>query len=137
MPELADTIEESLAAVAEKAGDPAPAVYANLFRRWPELEPLFIRDTRGDVRGEMFTKTLECVLDLVGPNAYATNFIASEIVNHDGVGVPADVFPRFFEVTVQTFAELLGPDWTPAFAAAWREVLGRIASVTAEAVHAA
>jgi len=44
--------------------------------------------------------------------------------------VPREVFPRFFEVTADAFAELAGPDWTPAFQAAWEEILGRINAVT-------
>ena len=130
MSELSDTIEQSLEVVVASAGDPTAAVYARLFQRWPEFQGLFVRDTTGSVRGEMLTKTLECVLDLVGPNAYAANFIACEIVNHDGVGVPREIFPRFFAVTAETFAELAGPDWTPAFDAAWGEALDRIAAVT-------
>lgn len=130
MSALSQTIEESLEVVAGRAGDPTPAVYARLFARYPEFQDLFRRDTTGAVRGEMLTKTLECVLDLVGPNAYAANFIACEVVNHDGVGVPREVFPRFFQITVETFAELAGADWTPAFDAAWAEALARIAAVT-------
>jgi len=130
MSTLSETLEQSLEVVADRAGDPTEAVYRRLFARWPEFEPLFARDTTGAVRGEMLTKTLEIVLDLAGPNAYAANFISCEIVNHDGVGVPREVFPRFFEVTADAFAELAGPDWTPAFQAAWEEILGRINAVT-------
>jgi hemoglobin-like flavoprotein len=126
-------IEESLERLADRAGDPTPAVYARLFERYPETQALFIRDANGAVKGEMLAKMFECALDLAGANAYAANFIACEIVNHEGVGVPRAVFPRFFDVAVETFAELLGPDWTPAYDAAWRALIGRIETITAEA----
>lgn len=126
-------IEESLEHLAERAGDPTKAVYARLFALCPETEALFVRDADGAVKGEMLAKMIECALDLAGPNAYAANFIACEIVNHDGVGVSREVFPRFFEVAAETFAELMGPDWTPAYAAAWRDLIGRIAAITASA----
>jgi hemoglobin-like flavoprotein len=126
MSELSATIEESLEKVAERAGDPTTAVYARLFARYPDMQALFIRDLDGAVKGEMLTKTLECALDLAGPNAYAANFIRSEVVNHEGVGVPPEVFTRFYEVTAETFADLLGEAWTPAYAAAWRTIVERV-----------
>jgi len=127
------TIEQSLERLAQRAGDPTAAVYGRLFARYPEMQPLFVRDADGAVKGEMLAKMFECALDLAGPNAYAANFIACEIVNHEGVGVPRDVFPRFFDVAVDTFAELLGPEWTPAYEAAWRALIGRIEAITAQA----
>ncbi|THD78206.1 MAG: globin [Phenylobacterium sp.] len=126
-------IEESLERLVERAGDPTPAVYARLFARFPDMEALFVRDRDGAIRGEMLTKTLECALDLAGPNAYAANFIACEAVNHDGVGVPREIFATFFEVSVETFAELMGPEWTPAYAQAWAGLIARIAEITAAA----
>jgi len=126
-------IEESLERLAERAGDPTPAVYARLFARYPETQALFVRDVDGAVKGEMLAKVFECALDLSGANAYAANFIACEVVNHDGVGVPRETFPRFFDVAVETFAELLGPEWTPAYAAAWSGLVERIEAITAAA----
>lgn len=119
-------IEASLEALAERAGDPTPAVYERLFARYPEVEPLFVRDVNGSVRGEMLSKVFECALDLAGPNAYAANFIRCEVVNHEGVGVPKDLFPRFFAVAVETFRELMGEGWTREFDAAWRDLVGRM-----------
>ena len=133
MSNVQELIEKSLERLVETAGDPAPAVYARLFALYPETEGLFVRDTDGAIRGEMLTKTLECVLDLAGPNAYAANFIACEIVNHEGVGVPRDVFARFYAVMVETFGELAGPDWTAAYGPAWRGLVTRIEAVTAAA----
>ncbi|WP_297694044.1 globin [Phenylobacterium sp.] len=124
-----EVIEESLEKLAERAGDPTQAVYARLFARYPEMQALFVRDVNGAVRGEMLAKSLECALDLAGPNAYAANFIRCEVVNHEGVGVPADVFPRFYEVAVETFAELLGDDWIPAYEAAWGGIVARVAEL--------
>jgi hemoglobin-like flavoprotein len=126
-------IEESLERLAERAGDPTAAVYARLFALYPETEALFVRDLDGAVKGEMLAKVFEIALDLAGPNAYAANFIACEIVNHDGVGVPRETFPRFFDVAVDVFAELMGSDWTPAYDAAWRALIARIAAITAAA----
>ena len=113
-------IEASLERVAERLGDPAPLVYARLFASFPELEPLFVRDNLGTVRGNMLLVTLECLLDFAGPRAYARHFVGSERVNHEGLGVPADMFDRFYATVIATFSEVLGEEWTPATDVAWR-----------------
>lgn len=133
MPNFDAVIMESLERLAETAGDPTPQVYDRLFARYPEMRDLFQRDLNGAVKGEMLNKLFECALDLAGPNAYASNFIACEVVNHEGVGVPREVFPQFFEVAVETFRELMGADWTPAYEAAWRNLIARVNTITAAA----
>lgn len=112
-------IERSLEQVAERVGDPAPLVYARLFAQFPELEALFVRDVTGIVRGNMLTTTLECLLDFAGTRAYATHFVGSERVNHGGLGVPAEMFDRFYATVIETFREVLGEAWTTETDAAW------------------
>ena len=124
-------IEASLALVAERLGDPAPLVYARLFAAFPELEALFVGDKQGLVRGNMLQVTLECLLDFAGPRAYATYFVGSERVNHAGVGVPSDMFDRFYQTVIATFREGIGPDWTEATEAAWqRAARGLVAAAS-------
>ena len=112
-------IERSLELVAERVGDPAPLVYARLFATFPELEPLFVRDVSGIVRGNMLTTTLECLIDFAGPRIYAQHFVGSERVNHGGIGVPAAMFDRFYATVIDTFRDALGADWTAETDAAW------------------
>ena len=112
-------IEASLERVAARVGDPAPLVYARLFAEFPELEALFVRDVSGTVRGNMLTTTLECLVDFAGPRAYATHFVGSERVNHAGLGVPAEMFDRFYATVIGTFREVLGEAWTAETDAAW------------------
>jgi hemoglobin-like flavoprotein len=100
-------------------GDPAPLVYARLFAEMPELEALFVRDVSGVVRGNMLTTTLECLVDFAGARAYATHFVGSERVNHGGLGVPAEMFDRFYATVIATFREVLGADWTAEMDGAW------------------
>ncbi len=113
-------IEHSLERVAERVGDPAPLVYARLFATFPDLEALFVRDTTGMVRGNMLQVTLECLLDFAGSGAYATHFVGSERVNHGGLGVPHEMFDRFYATVIATFRDALGEEWTPAIDAAWQ-----------------
>ncbi len=110
--------------MAERAGDPAPAIYARLFAEFPDAKALFVGDTTGAVRGEMLAVAFQCLLGLDG--GYGANFIAAERVNHDAFGVEADAFARFFPIVRDVCRELAGEGWTPAVDAAWDARLARI-----------
>jgi hemoglobin-like flavoprotein len=115
--------------VADLAGDPTPLVYARLFAAYPEMEALFVRDTTGAVRGEMLAMAFQCLLELDAPGGFAANLIGAERVNHEGVGVPPEVFVRFFPTVMETCRDLMGAEWTDEIDAAWRERLSRIAAI--------
>ena len=128
----AEAIEQSLAAVAERAGDPTEQVYRRLFEMAPELRALFVRDTDASVRGQMLQQVFETVLDLVGDNHYASVLIATEWVNHQNLGVPARQFELFFDAMIDTFRDILAEQWSPAFAQAWRSVSAEVAEIVAQ-----
>ncbi len=130
-----DAITESLEQVATRCGDPTAPVYGLLFARHPEMIDLFVRDTNGAVRGQMLNQAFEIILDYIGPRSFSANFIACEVINHENLGVPPDVFASFFGVMRDTFRDILGADWTPAFEKAWRDLVGELsARAGAEAV---
>ncbi|MEX2249597.1 MAG: globin [Parvibaculum sp.] len=124
-------IEHSIERVAEVAGDPAPHVYARLFAQAPEMEALFVLDTDGNARGHMLSESLDCIFDFLGPRAYAPVLIQSELTNHEGFGVPPRIFATFFNVTMETFRDLLGAEWTTETDAAWGALLGELDAVAA------
>jgi hemoglobin-like flavoprotein len=119
----AAAIEASLEIAAERAGDIAPMVYERLFTEHPEMEALFVRDTNGAVRGEMLARLINAIFDYLGSNHYATNFIGTEIVTHEGYGVPRDVFPKFIEAVSATVQASCGSAWTNDMDAGWRDLL--------------
>jgi len=125
-----DLIARSLELVAERHGDPAPLVYARLFAARPDMEALFVRDTAGSVRGQMLMVVIESLLDYIGGNAYSANLIRIERVNHEGLGVPPEVFDTFFSTVMETFKDLLGDDWTSEMDTAWRGLLAELAQTT-------
>lgn len=118
-------ITRSLELVAER-GDPAPQVYARLFAEHPEMELLFVRDTSGGVRGNMLTEAVTAMLDFVDRDSYGSNLMRAEIVNHENLGVPREVFATFYTTIRDTFAELLGDAWTNDIDTAWNDLLARI-----------
>lgn len=130
-------IEESFELAAARCEDLTPLVYARLFREYPDMLPLFGADTRDQVKGEMLAKAIESILDFIGEHHYAATFIQTEVTNHAGFQVAPEIFGRFFRVLADTLAELLGPDWSPEFAAAWRDLLSDLDSLTVAEVGSA
>jgi hemoglobin-like flavoprotein len=124
-------ITRSLDLVGER-GDPAPLVYARLFAKHPEMERLFVRDTNGLVRGNMLAEAISAILDFIDRDSYGGNLMRIEIVNHENLGVPPEIFPAFFTAMRDTFAEMLSSAWTREIDGAWRELLERIEVALAE-----
>jgi hemoglobin-like flavoprotein len=116
-------VSRTLELVSERCGDPADLVFARLFREQPEVEALFVRDTAGLVRGQMLATVLDGFLDVVSDQAYAAALVEIERVNHVGLGVEPAVFDTFFRVVVDTFREVIGPDWTAEMEKVWARVL--------------
>ena len=63
-------VVESLELLAARDIDPTEAVYRRLFARHPEMEALFIRDTKHIVRGQMVQMVMENLLDYATVRGY-------------------------------------------------------------------
>jgi hemoglobin-like flavoprotein len=124
------SIARSIELVAERCGDPVALVYQRLFAERPDLRALFVRDRRDLVKGQMLNTVLETITDFVGDCHYAPAMIECELVNHEGLGVPPEIFAAFFRTVMQTFKDVLKEDWTEAIDRAWSEMLGELALVT-------
>ena len=122
-------VTRTLERVAALHGDPVDLVYAELFRRHPETEALFLLDRDGAVRGNMLANVIDVLLDWEADQRYGRNLLRAELQNHGNLGVEPELFLGFFAVLETVVARVLGPEWTQADAAAWREL---IASVRAE-----
>jgi hemoglobin-like flavoprotein len=122
---MATLIEQSLQTFADREGDPAALIYARLFAARPELEPLFVGDRTGAARGEMLSVVFETLMDMASGGETRQHMIASEVVNHDQLGVPGEVFADFFDLVAETIKDSLGRDWTADMDQAWRELLTR------------
>jgi hemoglobin-like flavoprotein len=125
-PEDAALIAQSLETAAERGGDLTAAVYKRLFRDRPELEPLFIMDTNGAVRGEMLSRAFDAILDFIGPRAYAHNLISAEATNHDGYNVPREAFALFFATIRDVVRAACADTWSVDMEASWQRLLASI-----------
>lgn len=112
-------IRESLELLAERQGDPTAQVYARLFAARPDAEALFVGDRTGAARGEMLAQAFDALMDLAEGGQQGARLIAIERVNHEGLGVPPDVFADFFPVVAQVVRDGVGEAWTAEMEAAW------------------
>lgn len=111
---------------ASAIGDPAAAVYARVFKAYPEMEKLFWRDKDGSVRGHMFQEMVLAILDWLGDNAYGGNLFRIEHVNHEQLGVPRDIYPVVFDALRDELRDRLASEWTPETDQAWTQLIGSI-----------
>jgi len=125
-------INASLEAVLERVPDPVPVVYDRLYADYPETVALFFLDRDGRRREHMLSVTFETLLDYIGDKRFAVSMLHCERINHAELGVSTEVYTRFFWVVRDAFRDVLGKDWTPAFEAAWNELLEELQGV----VHA-
>lgn len=126
-----ELLQSSLEQAVERIGDPAPQVYERVFGAAPELRALFVRDERGSVRGEMFHRVIETLLDVASQRPCAEGMIVAERINHGGIGVTPQQFDSFFDAVSQVCRQALGADWTAEIDAAWRGTLARVNALSA------
>ena len=74
----------------------------------------------------MLGEVMTALLDFAGADHYGGNLMRAEIVNHENLGVPPQVFVAFFKAVRDVFAQMLGSEWTPDIDAAWGDLLARI-----------
>jgi len=131
--DTAALLEHSLERVVARIGGPAPRVYEALFAQEPGLRDMFIGDPLGSVRGEMFLRVIDTLIDVAGGRTYAAGMIAAEWSNHRMNGVSAAQFQGFFDTVVQVFRQALGDEWTPQIDAAWQSTLQRVGQISGQA----
>jgi len=116
-------IQYSFELAAERCEDLTPLVYRRLFREHPEAEAMFRSEGSDLVKGSMLALTIDAILDFAGDRTGHFRMIACEVQSHDAYGTPRELFGKFFGVIADTMRDLLGADWSPEIADAWRKLL--------------
>lgn len=125
-------IQHSFELAAARCDDLTPLVYRRLFREHPEAEAMFRREGGDLVKGSMLALAIEAMLDFAGERSGHFRMIECEVASHDAYGTPRKLFGEFFGVIANTMREILGADWSPEVAEAWRRLLAEIDQVVAE-----
>jgi hemoglobin-like flavoprotein len=125
-------IQHSFELAAARCEDLTPLVYRRLFREHPEAEPMFRREGGDLVKGSMLALTIDAIMDFAADRRGSFRMIQCEVQSHDAYGTPRELFGKFFGVISETMREILGTDWSPEVAEAWRRLLAEIDQVVAE-----
>ena len=129
-------IERSFEIAAERCEDITPLVYRRLHAEYPETLTMFRTEGSEPVKGSMLALTIDAILDFVGPRTGHFRMIECEISSHDAYGTPRDLFIAFFGIIARTLQEVLGEDWSPEIDAAWRNLIGEMEALVAQAAPA-
>ncbi|MFC6686474.1 globin domain-containing protein [Jhaorihella thermophila] len=114
-----------------KSFSPSQRCFTKLFERDPNLRALFREDIAG--QGMRFMRTLRTIVTALRQLGGAQEVLEPLARTHGALGVHAQHFETMGEALIDTFKELLGPDFTPEMEAAWRKAYREIADAMIEA----
>jgi hemoglobin-like flavoprotein len=126
-----NALSESLGIVVERVGNPAPQIYERVFKRSPELEPMFVLDRDGSVRAEMIRLSFDALLDLEQEGLYARGLIATELTTHSNHGITTAQFVSLFGTIRDVVREIVAEQWQPRHEQAWSQVLAKVDDLVA------
>jgi len=124
----ADLLRSSLSAAAEREAIVTARFYRILFTRYPQVEPLFGRNSRENQQ-KMLQESLLAVLEHVDDPQWLSETLGSMGAQHVDYEVTEEMYPWVGECLIAALAEILGDDWTPEHQQAWSDALGAVSSL--------
>ena len=112
------------------ARDPALThrFYNVLFDRYPQVKPLFGRNSRTR-QEKMLTEALVAVVDHLEDAPWLEHQLGAMGAKHVEYGVTDEMYEWVGDSLLRTLAEVAGEAWTPAVAAAWPAAYGAISGL--------
>ena len=124
-------LETSFDALRPQATRLGERFYANLFSTYPETKPLFA-NTDLAAQQQKLVASLALVIDnLRNPDALQKTLYALGS-RHVDYGTVVAHYPLVGEVLLETLAELMGDQWTPAHRQAWADAYTAVSSLMIE-----
>lgn len=106
----------------------AQRFYGILFKRYPEVKPLFGARSQ-EAQGKMLTDMLVAVLDHIEDAEWLVGNLKALGERHEEYGVTAEMYPMVGECLLAALAEVAGDDWSPQLSNAWTDAYGAIAQL--------
>jgi len=123
-----DMLRDSFDLVITRTPDLTLGFYEVLFARYPHLERLFGRNTRG-VQERMLAEAIAAVLDHLDDAAWLADTLGALGRRHVEYGVTDAMYDQVGDALLTTLAIAAGDDWTPALADQWAAAYGAIAAM--------
>jgi hypothetical protein len=112
-------LEQSLAAYAERVGDPVPVVYERFFDLCEPARELMGHSDE-HMRGRMFEQVLELLFTDAhfGPGGYLDWELDNHLLAYQATG---EMYVAFFTAVMDVVRDGLGPQWSTAYHNAWQD----------------
>lgn len=117
-------VEQSIEQVTTREKEFTEQLFGELFRRHPELEPLFSAHSWA-TRHQMVRETLRLATAIRDEPSWVKTLLLELGQRHTGYEVTPEMFGWFEACLLDTLAKFAG-DWSPDCEKAWREALSRI-----------
>jgi hemoglobin-like flavoprotein len=121
-------LRQSFDLVVDRQPQITPRFYEILFSRYPQVQPLFGRNTRAQ-QAEMLQQALVAVMEHIEDAAWLEETLSAMGRKHVDYGVTNEMYDWVGASLLATLAEIAGNDWTPELEQAWTEAYGAIASL--------
>jgi methyl-accepting chemotaxis protein len=121
-------LRDSFGQVAPKADQLATVFYDTLFRRYPQVKPLFAGVDLKDQKKKLIGALGLVVKNLERPDVLAR--VLGELgERHVGYGALPAHYPAVGECLLAALKQVAGPAWTPALTKAWSEAYETVADL--------
>jgi hemoglobin-like flavoprotein len=121
-----ELLRSSFTEILEQEPELTSRFYATLFARYPQVVPLFGRNTARQQQ-EMLGQALMAVLDHLENADWLVETLGALGRKHGTYGVTSEMYDWVGECLLATLADIAGPAWTPAHEKAWSEAYAAIA----------
>jgi hemoglobin-like flavoprotein/uncharacterized protein YjbI with pentapeptide repeats len=125
---VVELVQKSFASIRLDKDAFTEAFYQELFKRGPQLQPLF---GQVDIRkqGVKLQATLALLVENLRKPQELEKILGPLGRKHVGYGANAENYPLVGEALLATMQRFLGEDWTPPVALAWSETLESVQAI--------
>ena len=126
-----ELLETSFQAIAPRGEEFVTAFYERLFTQFPQTRAFFATTDMKEQRKKLLGALLLVIQNLRKPEVL-TSALAGLGQRHVTYGVRPEHYPIVGAVLLETFADLLGERWTPAYHDAWAQAYEAVCSIMLE-----
>jgi hemoglobin-like flavoprotein len=121
-------LRSSFDLVLSRAPDITHRFYGVLFTKYPQVKPLFGRNS-GPQQERMLADALVAVMDHLEDAPWLTTQLGALGAKHVSYGVTDEMYGYVGDALLTTLADVAGTDWTEDHATEWGAAYGAISSL--------
>jgi nitric oxide dioxygenase len=131
-----ELLENSFQAIAPRGEEFVTAFYERLFAQFPQTRAFFASTDMKEQRKKLLGALALVIQNLRKPEVL-TSALGGLGQRHVAYGVRPEHYPIVGAVLLETFADVLGERWTPAYHDAWAQAYEAICTIMLEGANVA